>query len=258
MKFIAGKNFTWNEWKNDQNLFILNESAAKKIGWTPQEAIGKHFGYSANKLDGEIVGVLSDFNFQSLRTNVDPLVLGLQKNIQTLSVKISAGNPTGTIEFISKIWKGMFPKNPIEYSFVDKRLDSLYKSEERLGDLFTLFSALSILIACMGLYGLSLYTAQRRTKEIGVRKVLGASIHSLLVLLSKEFLKWVIIANLIAWPISYYLMNVWLQDFAYRINISWWVFVLSGTIALIIALATVSFQAFKAATANPVESLRYE
>lgn len=258
MKFLAGRSFTWNEWNNNQKLFILNETAAKKMGWSPQEAVGKHFGYSADKLDGQVVGVLSDFNFQSLRTNVEPLVLGLQKDVQTLSIKISAGNLAGTLEFIRKTWKGMFPNNPIEYSFADKNLDSLYKSEERLGDLFSLFSVLSVLIACMGLYGLSLYTAQRRTKEVGIRKVLGASVHGVIILLSREFIKWVLVANIIAWPVAYYLMNKWLQTFAYRIDINLGTFVIAGSIALLIAFATICFQTIKAARANPVQSLRYE
>ena len=258
MKLLTGKSFSWNEWENNQNLFILNEAALKKIGWTPEEAIGKPFGYASDNLNGKITGVLSDFNFQSLRMNAEPLVLELQKDVQSLAVKISAGNPAGTIGFIQETWKKMFPNIPIEYSFVDKRLDTLYNSEEKLGTLFTLFSVLAILIACMGLYGLSLYTAERRTKEAGIRKVLGASVQGIIILLSKEFVKWVLIANLIAWPAAYYFMNKWLQDFANKIELSWWMFILSGGIALLIALATVSFQAVKAATANPVKSLRYE
>ncbi len=152
----------------------------------------------------------------------------------------------------------MFPGNPFEYNFLDEFFDRQYKADIQTEQIFGLFTFLSIFISCLGLIGLSSLMTIQRTKEIGVRKVLGASIQSLLVLLSKEFLKWVIIANVIALPIAYYLMNKWLQDFAYRINISWWVFVLSGGIALVIALATVSFQAIKAATANPVKSLRYE
>ena len=258
MKLLAGKSFSWNEWKNNQNLFILNEAAAKKIGWTPKEAIGKTFGYSSDNLNGNIVGVLGDFNFQSLRMNTEPLVLELQKDVQSLAIKITAGSPEGTIRFIQETWKKMFPNIPIEYSFVDKSLDALYNSEEKLGTLFTLFSVLAIVIACMGLYGLSLYTAERRRKEAGIRKVLGASVPGIIILLSKEFVKWVLIANLIAWPAAYYFMNKWLQDFANKIELSWWMFILSGSIALLIALATVSSQAVKAATANPVESLRYE
>ena len=258
MKLLTGRSFSWNEWKNNQNLFILNEAAAKKIGWTPKEAIGKPFGYSSDNLNGNIIGVLSDFNFQSLRMNAEPLVLELQKDVQSLAVKITAGSPEGTIGFIRETWKKMFPNIPIEYTFVDISLDSLYNSEEKLGTLFTLFSVLAIVIACMGLYGLSLYTAERRTKEAGIRKVLGASVTGIIILLSKEFVKWVLIANLIAWPAAYYFMNKWLQDFANKIELSWWMFILSGSIALLIALATVSSQAVKAATANPVESLRYE
>ncbi len=258
MKFLAGRSFTWKEWKNNQNLFILNETAAKKIGWSPKDAVGKPFGYSSKKLDGRVVGVLRDFNFQSLRTNVEPLVLELQKDVQSLAIKISSGNPAVTLKFIRETWKKMYPNNPIDYTFVNKSLDALYKSEEKLGNLFTLFSILSVIIACMGLYGLSLFTAQRRTKEVGIRKVLGASVSGVVILLSKEFTQWILVANIIAWPVAYYFMHKWLDNFAYKTNINIWVFLLSGGIALLIALATVGLQAVKAATANPVKSLRYE
>jgi len=258
MKLLAGRDFSSNYQKNGKMGVILNEAAAKKLGWTPSEAIGKPFGFMADSLNGQVIGVVSDFNFQSLHSKIEPLALTEQSNVQSLAVKISSDNVASTLGYIENTWKKMFPNNPIQYGFLDKSLDALYKSEQRLNILFTWFSPLSIIIACLGLYGLILYTAERKTKEIGVRKVLGASVPGVIILLVKEFAKWVLIANIIAWPIAYYFMHNWLQNFAYKINISWWLFILAGGIAFTIALLTVSFQAIKAATANPVESLRYE
>ena len=259
IKLRAGRNFTWGDQKNKLKEFILNETAVKQIGWTSKKAIGKPFDYSADSIKGQVIGVLHDFNFQSLRSKVEPLVLEMGVNsFQNLAVKVSSNDIAGSLGYIEKTWTKMFPNDPIQYNFLDKSLDALYKSEQKMSILFTWFSLLAIVIACLGLYGLVLYTARRKNKEIGVRKVLGASVHGLIFILIKEFAKWVLIANIIAWPVAYYVMNKWLQTFAYRININWWVFVIAGGIALVIALATVSFQAVRAATANPVKSLRYE
>ncbi len=258
IKLLAGRDFSWKSSAGDSPKFILNETAARKIGWTPQEAVGKPFGFNPDPIKGEVIGVLSDFNFQSLRSEVEPLVLEQGNDVEMLSVKMSQYQPAATLAYIEKTWQKIFPNSPIEYDFLDKNLDALYKSELKLGVLFTLFSLLSIIIACMGLYGLSLYSAERRTKEVGVRKVLGASVTGVVILLSKEFAKWVLVANLIAWPAAYFLMNKWLLNFAYRIDISPWMFIIAGITALAIAMITTSFHAIRAATANPVESLRYE
>ena len=171
---------------------------------------------------------------------------------------VNTKNVQGKIQGIENNFNQMFPGNPFEYNFLDEFFDRQYKSDIQTAGIFSVFALLSIFISCLGLIGLSSLMIIHRTKEIGVRKVLGASVQSLLILLSNEFVKWVLIADVIAWPFAYYFMNKWLQDFAYRINISWWMFVLSGGIALLIALATVSFQAIKAAVANPIEALRYE
>jgi len=157
-----------------------------------------------------------------------------------------------------KNWKVLASGMPFSYSFMDEHFNEIYKAEQRVGTLALSFSVLAIIVACLGLFGLATFLAEQKTKEIGVRKVLGASVPSILLMLSKEFVKWIAIANLIAWPAAYYFMNKWLQDFAYRIEISWWLFIMAGFIALIIALLTISIQAIKAATANPVESLKYE
>ena len=261
MKMAAGRNFSWAHNSDMYNSYILNEAAVRKIGWTPQEAIGQPFGasgYPADSLKGRVVGVVADFNYEPLRYNVKPLVLLCGNWGLLLALRVSPTDLPETMGYIQKTWKNMFPNSPIDYNFLNKSLDALYKSEEKSSTLFSWFSALSIAIACLGLYGLVLYTAERRTKEIGIRKVLGASMPEILRLLTSEFIRWVVIANVIAWPLAYFIMNKWLQNFAYRINIGVWIFVASGLVALMIALATVSLQALRAATANPVESLRYE
>ncbi|MHB9013210.1 MAG: ABC transporter permease [Ignavibacteriaceae bacterium] len=258
MKLLAGRNFSWNIQSDKYNAFILNDAAVKKIGWRPQEAIGKPFSYFSDSLKGQVVGVLNNFNFKPLQYHVEPLVLMMGNSAQSLAVKISSNDVASTLGFIKSTWEVMFPNSPIEYSFLDKSLDTLYKSEKKLGMLFTWFSLLSIVISCLGLYGLSLYTGERKTKEIGIRKVIGASVWEIVILLSKEFVKWVLISNLIAWPLAYYIMSKWLQDFAYRTNISPWIFIASSVLSLIIALLTLILHVIKAATVNPVESLRYE
>ncbi len=258
MKLIAGRNFSWNDQK--ENTYILNEAAVRKIGWSPQEAIGQPFSNMPDSLNGKVIGVVRDFNFQSLRYSVQPMVFIILRSngVNKIAVRISPKNIGATLGFIRKTWKEMVPNSPIEYSFLDKSLDALYKSEEKMGVLFTWFSFLAIVVACSGLYGLVLYAAERRTKEVGIRKVLGASVPEVIFMLSKEFMKWVLVGNVIAWPLAYYAMKGWLQNFAYRTDLSIWIFGASGAIALVIALLTVSFHAIKAATANPVEALRYE
>jgi putative ABC transport system permease protein len=239
----------------------LNYAAVKKIGWTPTEAIGKQVDVSGGQLNGRVVGVIKDYNFLSLRSKVEPLFLIMRDHSWrglSLAVKISPKDFPGTLGFIERTWKKMYPDNPFEYNFLDKSLDALYKSEKRSSVLFSWFSILSIAIACFGLYGLALYTAERRAKEVGIRRVLGASATEITFILSKEFAMWVVIANVIAWPVGYYIMNNWLEEFAYRINITPWIFLISGVLALVVAALTVGFHAIRAAIANPVESLRYE
>ena len=173
-------------------------------------------------------------------------------------VKFNSGDYQNTIADIKKIWNTVAQGQPFNYYFMDESFNDIYKSELKLENIFIVFTMLSIFVACLGLFGLTAFNIEKRTKEIGVRKVLGASISNLLVMLTKDFTKWILIADIIAWPIAYYVMNKWLQNFAYRIEISWWMFILSGGVALLIALTTVSLQAIKAATINPVKSLRYE
>jgi len=259
---VAGRNFS-RSYSMDTSNFILNESAIKAIGWkSPQDAIGKDFKYGNTK--GKVVGVMADFHFESLQHAIIPLVLlnpattPANSSFNNLSIKLSGNNISGTLSSVEKIWKRYMPDLPFQYTFLDENFNKLYQSEQRQETIFTVFSCIAIFIACLGLFGLSAFEITQRVKEIGVRKVLGANVGSIVTLLTKDFLKLVLIATVIAFPIAWYAMSQWLHGFAYRINIHWWVFLLSAILALAIALITVSFQAIKAAVANPVESLRSE
>ena len=173
-------------------------------------------------------------------------------------MRIRPQNVSTTIAFIKSEWKKFVPDKPFEFFFLNEEFSKLYKAEQRTGEIFTVFSVLAIFIASLGLFGLAAFTAERRSKEIGIRKTLGASVPGIVYLLSKEFTRWVLLANVIAWPVAYFIMSKWLEDFAYRIEMGWWMFLFSGSIALVIALVTVSFHAIKTAMLNPVKSLRYE
>ena len=237
--------------------YIINESAAKALGWTPGEAIGKKM-FLGEQRPGEVKAVVKDFHFASLHNPIEPLVLFPGGWGSTLIVKVSGQDLSQTIAFLQKKWKQVAPHRPFEYRFMDDDFNKLYDSEIRTAKVFNIFSAIAILLACLGLFGLSAYSAKQRIKEIGIRKVLGASAGNITLLLSNSFIKLVLVAFVIACPIAWFVMDKWLQDFAYRINISWWMFVLAGILAVLIAVITVSFQAIKAAVANPVKSLRTE
>ena len=258
---IMGDKSSWDRFVS-KSVFILNKTAQQALDW--KNPVGKRFGCSfTSKENGIIAGVVEDFHYYPLHYTIDPLVLELvdtkTENLpfQYLSIKIKSAAVPGTISFIEKKWK-MFSSYPFTFQFLDIQVDAMYKTEQRLGQLFNFFAVLAIFIGCLGLYGLITFSIEQKIKEIGVRKVLGASISQVVYMLSKEIIICILIANMVALPISWHWMNKWLQDFAYRIEISWWMFVLAVGIALLIALATVSFQAVKAATANPVKSLRYE
>jgi putative ABC transport system permease protein len=258
MDLAAGRIFS-REFRSDTSgTIMLNEAAVQRFGWTPEEAIGKDLFYFRGSI-GKIVGVVKDFNYRSLHTKVEPMALILDPNdIRAISVRFQPGNIKRTIDFIRQKWEAAFPGELFEFSFLDNRINQLYENDVKMQNIFIIFSCFSIFVACLGLFGLSIFIAAERTKEIGIRKVLGASISKIILLLSKEFLIWIIISNVIAWPLAWFIMNNWLQNFAYRVDIGIWVFVLSASLALIIALATVSYQSIRAALANPVESLRYE
>jgi putative ABC transport system permease protein len=259
---VAGRNFS-RAYGLDTTNFILNEAAIKAIGWkTAHEAVGKDFQYGSRK--GHIIGVIADFHFESLHQKIVPIVLAnpptsaTDSRFNNLSVKVAAKNIPGALASVEKVWKKYLPEFPYRYTFLDEKFNKLYESEQRQGTIFTVFACIAIFIACLGLFGLSAFSITQRVKEIGVRKVLGANVSSIVALLSKDFLKLVLIAAVIAFPVAWYAMTHWLRDFAYRINIHWWVFVLAAILASVVALVTVSFQAIKAAVANPVKSLRTE
>ncbi len=224
-----------------------------------EDAIGKQFTYGNRA--GQLVGVINDFHFESLHQRILPIVLFTSTTpdgYRRISIKISGNNIPAALSHIEATWKKFLPETPYDFTFLDERFADLYKAEQQQGSIFTIFSFIAIFIACLGLFGLSAFTITQRIKEIGIRKVLGASITSIVTLLSKDFMKLVIIASVIAFPIAWYAMHNWLQDFAYRITIPWLVFIIAGIAAALIALATISFQAIKAAVANPVKSLRTE
>jgi len=258
MEILAGRNFSSDFGSDSAGTILLNESAIQKFGWTPEEAVGKELAHRYDQI-GKIVGVVKNFNFRTVHTEIEPIVLLLAPDyISTVSVRIMPGDIRKTIDFIQEKWKHTFPEEQFEYNFLDNRINQLYAGEKKMRNIFLMFSSLSLFVASLGLFGLAAFTAEERTKEIGIRKVLGASVSGLLILLSKDFTKWVLLANIIAWPIAYFAMNNWLQNFAYRINLGIWTFIMAGVLALLIALFTVSFQAIRTALANPVESLRYE
>jgi putative ABC transport system permease protein len=260
MQMAAGRNFS-REYITDTANYIINETAVQQLGWkTPQNAIGKDISYGNVK--GKVIGVVHDFHFESLHQKIIPLLFQLPapKNgyYGVISVKIDGNNISSAINTIKDTWQQYLPNVPFDYTFLDEKFQKLYNSEQQQGSLFTIFSCLAIFIACLGLFGLSAFTISQRVKEIGVRKVLGASVPQIVAELSKDFLKLVLIAAVIALPVAGLLMHKWLLDFAFRIDLNWWVFLMAGVIALIIAFVTISFQSIKAAVANPVKSLRSE
>ncbi len=258
MELAAGRNFSRQMGTDPDQAFILNETAVKQIGWeSPERAIGEGFGYGRRQ--GQVIGVVKDFHFESLHQEISPIVMFLsESHLGQIAVRISPQNIPQTMGFLKKTWVEMRPNYPFSYYFIDKNFDQQYRSEEKLQQIFSCFAFLAVFIGCLGLFGLASYSAERRTKEIGIRKVLGASSSRLVFLLSKEFTKWALLANVFAWPLAYWVMSRWLQNFAYRAHISFGTFFLAGALAWLIALLTVSYQAVKASLADPVSSLKYE
>jgi putative ABC transport system permease protein len=255
---VAGRNFS-KAYGTDTSSFLINEAAAKILGLkSPEAAIGKQFQYGGNR--GQLVGVFNDFHFESMHQRILPLVMFIPKNPNAygrLSVKIS-GNIPAALAHLESTWKKFSPEIPFEYTFLDQRFEKLYESEQRQKSIFTIFAFIAIFVACLGLFGLSAFAISQRVKEIGIRKVLGASVNSIVALLSKDFLKLVGIAAIIAFPVAWYAMNRWLEDFAYRIQIPLWIFFVAGIIAAAVAFFTIGLQAVKAATTTPVKNLRTE
>jgi putative ABC transport system permease protein len=260
MSVLRGRGFSKDF--ADSASVILNETAAKMIGW--KEPVGKYLAYPGNAQRFKVIGVVKDFNVASLRESVEPFALfntssktyGLKTSY--ISVRFRPGNLADQILELERTWKAFGPDTPFDYSFLDEDFDALYRAEQRMGKVFGIFTVLSIFVACLGLFGLSVYTAERRKKEIGVRKVLGASVHSLVTLLSTNFLGLVLLSTVIAFPVAWWSMHKWLEEFAYRIPVGWSAFLIAGVAALTIAICTIGFHAVKAAMANPVRSLRTE
>lgn len=252
---VEGRNFS-SELASDSSAFIINETAAKALGW--DNPIGKQLDYG-NFIKGPVIGVAKDFHYESLHHEIKPLIMMHTRwRSAFIAVRLQPGNMNQSIAAMEHIWKQFVPASPFEYTFLDENYRELYEKEQRMGQIFIVFSALAIFIACLGLLGLSAYIAAQRTKEIGIRKVLGASVTGIAAMLSKDFIKLVLIAAVIAFPLSWWGMSKWLEDFAYRTQISWWIFAIAGTAAVLIALITVSFQAIRAAMADPVDSLKTE
>jgi putative ABC transport system permease protein len=261
---IAGKNFSENPYENGRTV-IVNETLAKELlkdqkNGDMQSLIGTQFGFNGMDTLPTIIGIAKDFNFNSLHHNIETLFIFNQKDwgFQEMSVKIDGRRAEQAVADVQSIWNKHVPELPMEYTFLDDHFADLYRADSQVSEFVGILAGLAIIISCLGLFGLASFAAEKRIREVGIRKVLGASVQSIVTLLSGSFLKLVIIANIIAWPVAWYMLNNWLQDFAYRIDISWWVFIVTGIVSLLIALVTVSFQAIRAAVANPVKSLRTE
>ena len=254
MQFQSGRNFSASM-KTDSSSVIINEAAAKFFGF--KDPLNKTiYRNTVGVQQFKIIGVIKDFHFKSLRENITPVALYLAEDKGALNVKVNTANITNLMDEIKDKWKAVAPNQQFTYSFMDAEFDAAYRAEDRIGVIFIAFTALAIIIACLGLFGLAAYAAEQRTKEIGIRKVLGANVPALVGLLSKDFIKLVLIAIVIASPIAWFAMQQWLHDFAYRADMHWWLIAIAGMAAIIIAFATVSFQAIKAALINPVKSLR--
>jgi putative ABC transport system permease protein len=235
--------------------FVLNETAVKALGWTPEEAIGKTVSKGH---EGVVKGVVKDFHFRSFHEAINPLAIFLDKRmVLSMFIKIS-GNTQRSLQALEATWKQRVTHRPFDYQFLDEDFNNLYKTEQRTAAVFSSFSTLAIFLACLGLFALTAYTMVKRTKEIGIRKVLGATVTNILLLVSRDFIKLVFIALIIAIPLALYVVNKWLEGFVYRIELKWWVFGLAGMMTLLIAFLAISVQAIRTALTNPVKNLRTE
>ncbi len=255
MKMVSGRSFS-KEFKGDTSNYIINEEAARVMGMKVDEAVGKSLTFWKRK--GTIIGVVKDFNYKPIQRPIEPMVLMLNRWGGNVVVRTKPGQTQATIKALEKISTQLNPSFPFSYNFLDQDLANLYKGEQQLGSLFNIFAILAIFISCMGLYGLSAFMSEQRIKEIGVRKVLGASVFSIVHLLSSGITRLIVVAMFIAIPIAWFAINNWLKNFAYRIDISWIIFAGSSLAALLVAWLTVSYESVKAAITNPIKSLRTE
>jgi len=260
IKMVAGRNFS-KDMATDTAALVINEAAAKMLNFP--NPIDQALYYPNDNMvksmkKYHIIGVMKNFNYRSLRDNISPLIFTMDEDRGAVTVRIKSANIPAIIQQIKNKYNSFSPSQEFNYSFMDEDFDAIYRAEQRIATISVAFTSLAIIIACLGLFGLAAYAAEQRTKEIGVRKVLGASISTIVGMLSKEFIKLVLFAILVATPLAWWAMHTWLQGFAYRQNIQWWVLILAGTGAIIIAFVTISFQSIKAALTNPVKSLKSE
>jgi putative ABC transport system permease protein len=259
MELVFGRNFS-KAFTTDSSKVIINETMAKTLGWGKNSlghTLNRFIDNNGNSISYTVLGVVKDFHFRSLHEEIAPMMMVLEES-HGLIVKVKTQDISGLLATVKTQWERQASGEPFSYAFVDELFNKTYISEQKTGIILSIFAALTIFIACLGLFGLATFTAEQRIKEIGIRKVLGATVSSVVVLLSKDFVKLVIVSIVIASPVAYYFMDKWLADFAYRINIEWWTFAVAGLCAVLIALLTVSYQAIKAALMNPVESLKTE
>jgi putative ABC transport system permease protein len=253
---LAGRSFSKSIASDSGSAFLVNEEVPKLMGIDPAAAVGKRFVFGVN---GTIIGVMKNFHYQSVRNAIEPLAVLIYPNELRFAIaRLKAGEIAASLDSLKAAWRKIYPQYPFEYRFFDEDFEQMYRSDERMGTILKIFGGLAVFIACLGLFGLASFTAEQRTKEIGVRKVLGASAPGIVALLSKEFTKWVLAANLFAWPVAYLVMKNWLRGFAYRSSLDGWLFVAAGAGALAVALLTVSYQAVRAALSNPADAIKYE
>jgi putative ABC transport system permease protein len=263
IQILQGTGFTHAMSHPSNTEFLVSAQTITEAGYpSPEEALGKQVQWRSRsgEYSGTITGVINDMNLYSFHRPAYPMILLITPIEQHdyLSVLLDANQYGEALTAIQSVWKQLVPNYPMDYFFLDASFEALHRADRRLGDIFQVFSLTAVVVACLGLFGLAVFTAEQKTKEIGIRKVLGASAFNIYLLLSSDFIKWVTAANIVAWPIAYFFMHKWLQNFAFRTRIGWEVFLLSAIMALIISIFTISFQSIKAARANPVDSLRYE
>jgi ABC-type antimicrobial peptide transport system permease subunit len=257
IEMAEGRTFDKKFATDNSRSFLVNEEVPKLMGLKSAEAVGKRFNFQG--IDGTIVGVMKNFHYQSVRAAIEPLAVAVVPRAFAFAVvRLQAGAVSQALEAVKATWQKVYPQYPFDYRFFDQDFEQMFRSDERMGAMLKIFAVLAVLIASLGLFGLASFTAEQRTKEIGVRKVLGAGVPGIVILLTREFVQWVLIADLIAWPVAYFLMRGWLQGFAYRTGIAWWLFLATGAGTMAVALLTVGSQAFRAANANPVHALKYE
>jgi len=263
IKLIAGRSFMESRSLDSTHKFILNRTAVSRLGFTPEKIVGQtlHFDWEGKRYDFPVIGVMEDFHQNSLHEEIKPTLFEMDKSNKRydyIIASVAATDFERTVKTIERTWKSLIHDTPFEFSFLDRTIQKQYDEDRRVSKIISSFGIIAMIICALGLYGLSSYLAERRFKEIGIRKVMGASVQQIVVMMSAEFVKLVLIAFVFAVPVAYYGMSKWLEGFAYKISIGWFVFVMAGLVALAIALLTISFESIKSAMSNPINSLRSE